>query len=73
VQKSIEADRHAAETGIAEKLEEAEAKISGIKQEAMGEVNGIAEETAEAILSAISGVKATKADLTKAVTEARGS
>ena len=73
VQKSIEADRHTAETGIAKKLDEAEAKIAGIKQAAMGEVDDIAQETTAAILSALSGVKATKTDLTKAIAEARSS
>ncbi|MEM8876765.1 MAG: F0F1 ATP synthase subunit B [Pseudomonadota bacterium] len=73
VQKSIEADRHTAETSIAKKLDEAEAKIAGIKETALGEVDGIAQETAEAIISTLSGVKATKSDLTKAIAEARGS
>jgi F-type H+-transporting ATPase subunit b len=73
VQKTIEADRHAAESDIAGKLEEAEAKITGIKEQALGEVDTIASETTEAILSALSGVKATKADVTKAIAEARSS
>lgn len=73
VQKSIEADRHTAETGIAKKLDEAEAKIAGIKQAAMSEVDDIAQETTATILSALSGVKATKTDLTKAIAEARSS
>jgi F-type H+-transporting ATPase subunit b len=71
VQKTIETDRHAAESALAKQLEEAETKIAGIKAQALGEVDSIAGETTEAILSALSGVKTTKADVAKAIAEAR--
>lgn len=72
VQHTIDADRAEAEAGIAARMEEAETRIGEVKAKAMGEVNQIAADTAQELVSALGGGKITKADLTKAVSAVRG-
>ena len=72
VQQSIDAERAEAEAGLAERAAEAEKHIAEVKAKALGEVDAIATDTAEALISALGGGKVTKAELSKAVSEARG-
>ena len=72
VQQSIDAERAEAEAGLAERAAEAEKHIAEVKAKAMGEVDAIATETAEALVTALGGGKVTKAELSKAVSAARG-
>ncbi|MBO6718951.1 MAG: F0F1 ATP synthase subunit B [Rhizobiaceae bacterium] len=67
-----EAERKAAEAELEKKLEGSAAEIEKIKQSAMGEIGAIAEDTATAILQALTGAKATKAEVQSAVAKARG-
>jgi F-type H+-transporting ATPase subunit b len=55
------------ESALDEKLGEAEARISSIKANAMKEVGSIAEDTASAIVEALVGGKASKAEIAAAV------
>ena len=67
---AADAEREKVEAELAEKLAEAENRITNIKSAAMAEVGTIAEDTAQAIVSQLIGGKLTKAELTKAITAA---
>lgn len=71
VQQTIDAERAEAEAALAEKAAEAEKQIAAVKAKAMEDLDSIAAETAEAVVAALGGGKATKAELSKAVSEAR--
>jgi F-type H+-transporting ATPase subunit b len=62
-----EAARKKVEAELDKKLGEAEARISSIKAKAMKEVGTIAEDTASAIVEALVGGKASKAEIAAAV------
>ena len=62
-----EAARKKVEAALDGKLAEAEARISSIKANAMKEVGSIAEDTASAIVEALVGGKASKAEIAAAV------
>jgi F-type H+-transporting ATPase subunit b len=62
-----EAARKKVEAALDQKLGEAEARISSIKANAMKEVGTIAEDTASAIVEALVGGKASKAEIAAAV------
>ncbi|RWQ61063.1 F0F1 ATP synthase subunit B [Mesorhizobium sp.] len=62
-----EAARKKVEAALDQKLGEAEARISTIKANAMKEVGTIAEDTASAIVEALVGGKASKAEIAAAV------
>jgi F-type H+-transporting ATPase subunit b len=62
-----EAARKKVEAALDQKLGEAEARISSIKTNAMKEVGTIAEDTASAIVEALVGGKASKAEIAAAV------
>ncbi|MFD2054452.1 F0F1 ATP synthase subunit B [Mesorhizobium calcicola] len=62
-----ETARKKVEAALDEKLGEAEARISSIKANAMKEVGSIAEGTASAIVEALVGGKASKAEIAAAV------
>jgi F-type H+-transporting ATPase subunit b len=62
-----ETARKKIEAALDEKLGEAEARISSIKANAMKEVGSIAEDTASAIVEALVGGKASKAEIAAAV------
>ncbi|MBB6408382.1 F0F1 ATP synthase subunit B [Mesorhizobium sangaii] len=62
-----ETARKKVEAALDEKLGEAEARISSIKANAMREVGSIAEDTASAIVEALVGGKASKAEIAAAV------
>lgn len=64
---SVDAKRHEAEAGLNAKIAAAEATIAGIKAKAMGEVDGIAVETAEALVSTLTGETVGRDDVTAAV------
>ena len=65
-----DAERSKVEAGLANKLAKAESRISDIKQEALKDVNAIASETAELLVSQLIGGKASKSEITKAVSSA---
>ena len=62
-----ETARKKVEAALDAKLGEAEARISSIKANAMNEVGSIAEDTASAIVEALVGGKASKAEIAAAV------
>ena len=64
------AAREQVEAELGAKMADAEEKISAIKEKALGEVDTIAADTAEAIVTDLIGGKLTKADLTKAIAAA---
>ena len=66
-----DAERKKVEDGLTAKLEAAEARIAEIRESAMGEVGGIAADTAGAIVSELIGGTATKAEVAKAVAAAQ--
>jgi F-type H+-transporting ATPase subunit b len=55
------------ESSLAAKLETAEARIAEIKSKALGDVNAIAEETAAAVVAALSGHQPSQDEVAKAV------
>lgn len=65
-----EAARRSVEAGLEAKLDEAEARIAGIKAAAMSDVGAIAEETAAAIVQALVGGSVSKAAVAAAVKSA---
>ncbi|TPN61047.1 F0F1 ATP synthase subunit B, partial [Mesorhizobium sp. B1-1-5] len=67
-----ETARKKIEAALDEKLGEAEARISSIKANAMKEVGSIAEDTASAIVEALVGGKASKAEIAAAVKSVAG-
>jgi F-type H+-transporting ATPase subunit b len=64
---SVDAKRQAAEAALSGSLAEAEARIGEIKARAMAEVGGIARETADVIVSALSGRTASPNEISTAV------
>jgi F-type H+-transporting ATPase subunit b len=67
-----ETARKKVEAALDEKLGEAEARIASIKANAMKEVGTIAEDTASAIVEALIGGKANKAEIAAAVKSVAG-
>lgn len=68
----LDAKQASVEAGLSEKIAAAETRIAGIKQKAMGEVGTIAGDTVESLVVELTGVKASKADIAKAVMAAGG-
>lgn len=68
----LEAKRSGVEADLADKIAEAESRISQIKTQAMGEVGAIAEETTQAIMAELFSGKVTKAEVAKAVSAVKG-
>ncbi len=68
--KVSDAKRAASEAELNEKLAAAERRIADIKTRALGEVNGIAVETAEAVIEALIGSKAPRDEIEGAVARA---
>lgn len=66
-----ETERKRVEADLEKRLEEAEASIAGIKAKAMGEVGGIAEDTAAAIVGRLVGGNVDKNDVAAAVKAAQ--
>ncbi len=64
---SVEAKRHAAEAGLATKVAEAEVRIADIKAKALGQVDEIAVDTAEALVSSLIGENVGRDDIAAAV------
>jgi len=62
-----EARREKAEAELNEKLQAAETKIAGIKDEALSQIGDIAGETTSALVEQLIGKAPTKTDLTKAL------
>lgn len=62
-----DAKRRKAEEGLTEKVRQAEATIGEIKAKALGEVEGIAADAAEAVLATVASVTADRAEITDAV------
>lgn len=60
--------REKVEAQLADQMAEAETRITAIKDKALSEVDTIAADTAEAIVTELIGGKLTKADITKAIT-----
>lgn len=67
-----ETARKKVESALDQKLGEAEARIASIKANAMKEVGSIAEDTASAIVEALVGGKASKAEIAAAVKSVAG-
>lgn len=65
--KESDAKRSASEAELNEKLAAAERRIADIKTRALGEVNGIAVETAEAVVEALIGGKTPRDEIESAV------
>jgi F-type H+-transporting ATPase subunit b len=66
----VDGKKAKAEESLAAKLAEAEARIAAVKEKAMKEVGGIANETAEAIVIRLAGSAVGKSDVADAVAEA---
>lgn len=64
---SVDAKRHEAEAGLSAKVAAAEAQITDIKIKALAEVDGIAVETAEALVTALTGEPVGRDDVAAAV------
>lgn len=64
---SIDAKRQDAESGLAAKVSEAEARIADIKTKAMGQVDDIAVDTAEALVSSLIGETIGRDEIASAV------
>lgn len=62
-----DAERHALEASLAEKIAAAEANIAAIKDKALSEVGSIASETAQVVVEQLTGTKVSKADANAAV------
>ena len=69
---SIDAKRHEADAALSTKIAAAEATIAGIKAEALAEVDGIAVETAEALVSTLTGEAVGRDDVAAAVAAVTG-
>ena len=67
-----DAERHASEASLQEKIATAEARISAIKTAALAEVGGIAEETASAIVEQLVGSGISKSEIATAVKSVSG-
>lgn len=68
---AIDAKRHAAEQGLSGKIAEAETRIADIKTKALAEVDGIAVETTEALVSALIGEGTGRDEIAAAVQAAK--
>lgn len=66
-----ESQRKTIESGLDQKISDAEARIASIKSKAMGEVGSIAEQTTAQIIEHLTGGKADKAAVAAAVKAAR--
>lgn len=64
---ALDAKRHDAEAGLTAKVAAAETTIAGIKTKALAEVDGIATETAEALVVALTGETVARADVAAAI------
>ena len=69
----VEAERLQVEKQIAEKTAEAEKRITDAKSAALGHVNEVASEAAEAIVQELIGGKLTKTEINQAVSKAMAS
>ena len=67
-----DAERETVERDLNAKLESADARIAEIKTKALAEVDGIAADTAEAIIGQLIGGRLTKAEVAKAVADTTG-
>ena len=67
-----DAKRAEVEADMTKRVAEAEDRIAKIKSEAMSEVGTIAADTAEALVTQLLGGKVTKAEVAKAVSNAKG-
>lgn len=65
-----DADRAKHEAALNKRLAESEAHVADVKAKALAEVDGIAGETAQAIVEQLLGAKPTKAEITAAVRNA---
>jgi len=63
----VDAKRHAAEADLADKLAKAEADIAEIKARALAEVGGIARETAQSVVAALSSATVSAEEIAAAV------
>lgn len=63
----IDAKRHAADAALHEKLSKAEAEIADIKAKALAEVSGIARETTQSVVAALSTATVTSDEIAAAV------
>lgn len=70
--EKADAERASVEASLSEKTAAAERNIAEIKAKALGEVDKIAEETAEAIVSRLTGASVGKAELASAIAAAGG-
>ena len=68
---SIDAKRHAADEGLSSKIAEAEGRIAEIKAKALAEVDGIAVDTAEALVSSLIGEGTGRDEIVAAVQSAK--
>ena len=68
---SIEAERTSAESALSAKIGEAETRIADIKSKALAEVDGIAVETAEALVSSLLGDGVGRDEIAAAVAAAK--
>lgn len=68
---SIDAKRQEAESGLGAKISEAEGRIADIKTKALAEVDGIAVDTAEALVSSLIGEGAGRDEIAAAVQAAK--
>tara|TARA_R110002020_G_scaffold36937_1_gene111437 strand:+ start:3536 stop:4099 length:564 start_codon:yes stop_codon:yes gene_type:complete len=66
-----DAKRRKAEEGLSEKVRQAETTINEIKAKALGEVEGIAADAAEAVLATVASVTADRSEITDAVKAAK--
>ena len=66
---AADAERKGIEADLAAKLAEAEARIAGIKSEALSGVGAIAGEATEAIVKALVGADVTRSDVDQAVAD----
>jgi len=67
-----DAERHASEASLQEKIVAAETRIAAIKTAALAEVGGIAEETASAIVEQLVGSGISKSEIATAVKSVSG-
>ncbi|MCE1234912.1 MAG: F0F1 ATP synthase subunit B [Hyphomicrobiales bacterium] len=68
---SIDAKRHDAEQGLSTKIAEAETRIAEIKSKALAEVDGIAVDTAETLVSSLIGEGVGRDEVAAAVQAAK--
>lgn len=69
---SVDAKRHEAEAALSAKISAAEATIAGIKAKALAEVDGIAIDTAEALVSTLAGESVGRDEVAAAVAAVAG-